>query len=104
MAGHGTVVASHRGRANARPMTGSAKQSIVPREERMDCFVAFAPRNDVDARLPSRGAFAPELCMYLRPKKLEGAGNAGCRLAPAASCAKKAHGWRPQVQPRSPGI
>src|SRR5216684_4768286 len=28
------------GRANARPMTGSAKQSIWPRKERMDCFVA----------------------------------------------------------------
>src|SRR5260370_42029425 len=28
------------GRANARPMTGSAKQSISPRKERMDCFVA----------------------------------------------------------------
>jgi len=28
------------GRANARPMTGSAKQSIEPREERIDCFVA----------------------------------------------------------------
>ena len=29
------------GRANARPMTGSAKQSIVPRNDRMDCFVAL---------------------------------------------------------------
>src|ERR1700675_1261520 len=28
------------GRANARPMTGSAKQSISPRKERIDCFVA----------------------------------------------------------------
>src|SRR6187200_2890345 len=26
------------GRANARPMTGSAKQSISPRKGRMDCF------------------------------------------------------------------
>jgi hypothetical protein len=31
------------GRANARPMTGSAKQSTSRRKERMDCFVAFAP-------------------------------------------------------------
>src|SRR6202166_4380087 len=30
------------GRANARPMTGSAKQSISPRKERMDCFAALA--------------------------------------------------------------
>src|SRR6202022_2813773 len=28
------------GRADARPMTGSAKQSILSRKERMDCFVA----------------------------------------------------------------
>jgi hypothetical protein len=28
------------GRANARPMTGSAKQSISSHKERMDCFVA----------------------------------------------------------------
>jgi len=36
------------GRANARPMTGSAKQSSLPLKERMDCFVARAPRNDVE--------------------------------------------------------
>jgi hypothetical protein len=43
------------GRANARPMTGFTKQSISPRKEGMDCFVAsaslsyggqVAPRND----------------------------------------------------------
>jgi hypothetical protein len=28
------------GRANARPMTGSAKQSIEQQERKMDCFVA----------------------------------------------------------------
>jgi hypothetical protein len=28
------------GRANARPMTGSAKQSTSRRKERMDCFAA----------------------------------------------------------------
>ena len=39
------------GRANARPMTGSAKQSIFPRKETVDCFVASAPRNDDIARL-----------------------------------------------------
>jgi hypothetical protein len=30
------------GRANARPMTGFAKQSIYPRKERMDCFASLA--------------------------------------------------------------
>src|SRR5450432_523799 len=43
------------GRANARPMTGSAKQSILPREERVDCFVASAfarRRASADKRAP----------------------------------------------------
>ena len=35
-----------RGRANARPMTGSAKQSIERQKRKLDCFVANAPRND----------------------------------------------------------
>jgi hypothetical protein len=43
---------SHRhceptGRANARPMTGSAKQpSFLFAALKLDCFVALAPRND----------------------------------------------------------
>src|SRR5947207_10824474 len=49
----------------------------------MDCFVACAPRNDVD-RVPhttsSSRREAPELCIYLSPK--EGVGNAGCPLHP----------------------
>jgi len=36
------------GRANARPtvIASEAKQSISPNKERLDCFVADAPRND----------------------------------------------------------
>jgi hypothetical protein len=34
------VIASHRVGAKRRPMTGSVKQSMVQREERMDCVVA----------------------------------------------------------------
>jgi hypothetical protein len=30
-------------------MTGFAKQSIVQQKERVDCFVASAPRNDAQA-------------------------------------------------------
>ena len=30
-------------------IASEAKQSILPNEERMDCFVASAPRNDVEA-------------------------------------------------------
>jgi hypothetical protein len=31
---------------------------------------------------------APEACLQVCPRKSEGAGNAGCRLAPAVSCAR----------------
>jgi hypothetical protein len=43
---YSAVIASQRVGAKRRPMTGSAKQSIVPRIGKMDCFVAYAPRND----------------------------------------------------------
>jgi hypothetical protein len=34
------------GRANARPMTGSAKQSSQAAKKPLDCSAACAPRND----------------------------------------------------------
>src|SRR5258705_11053606 len=41
------VIARQRVGAKRRPMTGSAKQSIIASQrERLDCFVAGAPRND----------------------------------------------------------
>ena len=33
-------------------IASEAKQSISPRKERMDCFVAVAPRNDVGTERP----------------------------------------------------
>src|SRR6266446_7916233 len=48
-----------RGEENARrrlhrsSLRAQAKQSMSPREERMDCFVAFAPRNDAEGAMPS---------------------------------------------------
>jgi len=50
----------------------------------MDCFVAFAPRNDDRHTRPhSPGANAPELCkQFVAPKKTEGAGKAGCSMHP----------------------
>src|SRR5258705_9271005 len=44
------------GRANARPMTGSAKQSMEPRKERMDCFVASLLAMTTNIGLRSRRA------------------------------------------------
>ena len=37
---------------------------------------------------PPRGAFRPSFALSLRPLIQEGAGKAGCRLAPAVRCAK----------------
>jgi hypothetical protein len=58
------------GRANARPMTGSAKQSSFVASI-MDCFVAFAPRNDgkkwtdlPDGQISRRFPVQPHLKKY----------------------------------------
>jgi hypothetical protein len=51
----------------------------------------YAPRNDVDRHdfpIPRRDA--PELCCYFGPHEKQGAGKAGCWLAPAVSCARNA--------------
>ena len=68
-------------------MTGSAKQSRF--KKRLDCFVAFAPRNDAataDATAPSRGTNAPESSDKPSGRR----GRRECRVffAPAASRAK----------------
>src|ERR1700704_710403 len=59
-------------------MTGSAKQSIVPRKERMDCFASLAMTSKHTFAASPR--HAPEPLMNLPPK--EGVGNAGCPLHP----------------------
>src|SRR5437879_4125423 len=43
-----------------------------------------------DAPSPSRGGLRPSFPKNLSPSNQEGAGNAGCRLAPAVSCANSA--------------
>jgi hypothetical protein len=63
-------------------MTGSAKQSILPRKERMDCFASLAmtalyfQMHVRDLAAQSR----PSRALNLSP--LEGVGNAGCPLHP----------------------
>ncbi len=57
-----------------------AKQSILPRKERMDCFAALAMTASPDAISRPRRAMRPRFCVYLSPK--EGVGNAGCPLHP----------------------
>jgi hypothetical protein len=70
------------GRANARPMTGSAKQSISPSKERMDCFVASLLATTSDTIPRSRREFHARLGLLVPPSLQEGAGNAGCALHP----------------------
>ena len=76
-------------------IASEAKQSISPRQERMDCFVASAPRNDdtpIATMTPhSRGAVRPRFCRNVAPKNTEGAGKTGCALHPRSrvQCAFK---------------
>src|SRR5207244_11735812 len=76
------------GRANARPMTGSAtKQSISPCKERwIASSLAFLAMTAARATAFSRRN-APESCC-IDTLDNEGAGNTGCSVAPAASRAK----------------
>jgi hypothetical protein len=62
-------------------IASAAKQSIVPRKERMDCFVASLlamTANGHSSAISRRNA--PELYTNLPPK--EGVGNAGCPVHP----------------------
>jgi hypothetical protein len=92
------------GRANARPMTGSAKQSIVPHKERMDCFAALA-MTLIHMRPHSRGAIRPS-CARNLPPQTKGVGNAGRTVHPQS----RVQGWKVErtrvvtVAPESPGI
>jgi len=103
-------------------MTGSAKQSIAQRKERMDCFVAepvigpaerpdpLAPRNDEEttnrrnSALPRREA--PGFCVDRPRRHREGAGKTGCALHPRSrvqSAQKETH-TSIQVQRRQSGL
>jgi hypothetical protein len=60
----------------------------------MDCFVAFAPRNDADTRLPSRGAVRPSY-EGRSPMKIRGrsATPRGERGKPGARCTRSRAWW-----------
>jgi hypothetical protein len=45
---------------------------------RMDCFVAYAPRNDDEVRVSSPAARSARALQIHTPIETEGAGNAGC--------------------------
>jgi hypothetical protein len=70
-----------------------AKQSRG-RTEELDCFVARAPRNDVDGSRHSlmfSRHTAPEFCKFIGPQKKRGRREDRVRAAPAVSCAKVAN-------------
>jgi hypothetical protein len=72
-----------------------AKQSIAPREGRMDCFVRFAPRNDGGwIRLRDLAARGARRFAFRCPSQNSGRRDGRVRAAPAVSCAtctKKTH-------------
>src|SRR5258707_4406234 len=91
-----------RPRASSLRGALATKQSILPRKERVDCFVASAPRND--GRTASHFkqppiykhsfAISPRLCARGLPgtsRLLKIRGRRECRAldAPVASCVKK---------------
>src|SRR5205814_6320843 len=66
---------ARRGRERASGLAviaSAAKQSILPRKERMDCFASLAMTVSPDARSRPRRAMRPRVCVYLSP--LEGVG------------------------------
>jgi hypothetical protein len=70
------------GRANARPMTGSAKQSIAAPGKKVDCFADARNDENVSVRPHSRGANSARVVRESFASKNEGAGKAGCPLHP----------------------
>ena len=102
------VIASHPVGAKRRRMTGSAMQSIEPRKRRE----WIASSQGLLAMTWKRRGFAfsrhdyPRFCIYVVPREIEGAGNAGCALHPRSrvqDAQRKAH-TSIQVQRRQSGI
>ena len=66
----------------------------------MDCFVAFAPRNDVRTHLRVLAArYARVMPLNITLRDQEGAGNAGRWPHPWPACKTKSRRQSPQVQP-----
>jgi hypothetical protein len=76
------------GRANARPMTGSAKQSGASRLA-LDCFVALLLAMTSIRILAAR--FASEFCTNFVPRKQRAQGRPGAGRTRSLVCSKKAH-------------
>jgi hypothetical protein len=75
------VIESQRVRAKRGPMTGSAKQSRMVRGDSWVAALLAMTRTGRAHAFPRHEM--PELCIVVAPRN-QGAGNAGCRNAPAA--------------------
>src|SRR5882724_11545701 len=95
------------GRANARPMTGSASNPESRDSPMRNCASAvwcYAPsRNDRHAPAFSRRRLRPSYCFRFALGTEEGAGKAGCPPHPWSACNKK-HAAEPQVQADQPAF
>jgi hypothetical protein len=69
-------------------IASEAKQSILPRKERMDCFASLAMTARHTLAFPRRDA--PEFEANIRPKT-EGAGNAGRLVRPQPRVVGRKH-------------
>ena len=85
-------------------MTGSAKQSISPRKERMDCFASLAMTANTISR--SRGPICPRFARnFLTPPNQWAQGIPGARSTRSLACESKKHtSIVTTVTPESPGI
>jgi hypothetical protein len=111
------------GRANARPMTGSAKQSISYSEGSIESsslpsftqtFRVQAMTRKTNSKFQtaaatasrSRRGFRARFGPFVPPSSSEGAGNAGRPMRPIAACAEvvELSTRVSQVTPESPGI
>jgi hypothetical protein len=78
---------------------------INAQTRKLDCLVAFAPRNDARHTSAFSPRDAPEWCKNCSPKTMEGAGNAGCALHPQSHVQnKKAHEVVTTGSPEQSGI
>ena len=84
------VIASHPAERKAPPDDRLREAIHRAAQKEMDCFVASAPRNDVerDAVLHSRGVMRPRLCIIVVPRRKRGSRECRVRAAPAVSCAR----------------
>ncbi len=73
---------------------GRLRKAIQRRSMILDCFVAYAPRNDAGGytSASSRRDLRPSFASRLTLQETEGAGKAGCRPHPWSACSKKARG------------